>query len=323
MEFNTARKEIEKPSFKYFYIEEFDDDNKLFEVLSEMPNIEEYHHKKLGVNKDINKVNPELRQFYCEPLLNKQQEYHLFRKLNFFKYKAHRYYNWYCRSKLSKNKNLFVEYLKKAHDVRNLLVCCNTRLAAQVYKKRKDLYGDAVDNLLSDCFANIIRAADGFDFRRGFKFSTYCTWVLMNNSLRDYQQDKKFTDMFATNIEDIGSNETGDSEAIEKDLQQEKVISMQKDIFDICNMSITKSLQFFQNLPKSLNKNQLTISDRLLKEITERLYFLNNVGIGYLNLNRSAGTLSGGESQRIRLASQIGSGLTGVLYVLGSLFKTY
>lgn len=233
MEFNTARKEIEKPSFKYFYIEEFDDDNKLFEVLSEMPNIEEYHHKKLGVNKDINKVNPELRQFYCEPLLSKQQEYHLFRKLNFFKYKAHRYYNWYCRSKLSKNKNLFVEYLKKAHDVRNLLVCCNTRLAAQVYKKRKDLYGDAVDNLLSDCFANIIRAADGFDFRRGFKFSTYCTWVLMNNSLRDYQQDKKFTDMFATNIEDIGSNETGDSEAIEKDLQQEKVISMQKDIFDI------------------------------------------------------------------------------------------
>ncbi len=90
----------------------------------------------------------------------------------------------------------------------------------------------------------------------------------------------------------------------------------QKDIFDICNMSITKSLQFFQNLPKSLNKNQLTISDRLLKEITERLYFLNNVGIGYLNLNRSSGTLSGGESQRIRLASQIGSGLTGVLYVL-------
>jgi RNA polymerase sigma factor (sigma-70 family) len=198
-----------------------------------MPNLDDYNKKKSIIIKEINKVSPELRQFYCEPLLSKSQEFHLFRKLNFFKYKAFRFYNWYCKAKLNKLKISFIENLKESHAIRNLIVCCNTRLAAGVYKKRKDLYGDAVDNLLSDCFTNIIKAVDGFDFRRGFKFSTYCTWVLMNNSLRDYQVDKKFTDMFATNIEDIGSNEAGDSEAIEKDLLHEKASSIQKDILSI------------------------------------------------------------------------------------------
>src|SRR5690606_23620122 len=65
-----------------------------------------------------------------------------------------------------------------------------------------------------------------------------------------------------------------------------------------------------------LTEKQMEIARRILKEITDRLRFLNNVGLDYLNLSRSSGTLSGGESQRIRLASQIGSGLTGVLYVL-------
>ena len=69
-------------------------------------------------------------------------------------------------------------------------------------------------------------------------------------------------------------------------------------------------------MPKSLSKQKNEIAYTILKEISERLGFLNNVGLEYLTLSRSAGTLSGGESQRIRLASQIGSGLTGVLYVL-------
>ena len=69
-------------------------------------------------------------------------------------------------------------------------------------------------------------------------------------------------------------------------------------------------------MPKSLNAQQNEIAVRVLKEIRERLTFLIDVGLNYLTLSRSSGTLSGGESQRIRLASQIGSGLTGVLYVL-------
>ncbi|PBN41312.1 excinuclease ABC subunit UvrA [Sphingobium sp. D43FB] len=80
--------------------------------------------------------------------------------------------------------------------------------------------------------------------------------------------------------------------------------------------SVVDALAFFTAMPDKLNDQQNQIARAILKEIVERLGFLNNVGLDYLNLDRTSGTLSGGESQRIRLASQIGSGLSGVLYVL-------
>ncbi len=89
-----------------------------------------------------------------------------------------------------------------------------------------------------------------------------------------------------------------------------------KNISDVAEMSIKAAGAWFKELPQALTAKQREISARILKEINERLGFLNNVGLEYLALSRASGTLSGGESQRIRLASQIGSGLTGVLYVL-------
>ena len=89
-----------------------------------------------------------------------------------------------------------------------------------------------------------------------------------------------------------------------------------KDIAYATHLSVVDALQFFTDLPQHLGDQQNAIAERILKEIVERLGFLNNVGLDYLNLDRTSGTLSGGESQRIRLASQIGSGLSGVLYVL-------
>ena len=88
------------------------------------------------------------------------------------------------------------------------------------------------------------------------------------------------------------------------------------DISETGEMSIRDADQRFRNLPKDLTPKQLEIAERILKEISDRLQFLNAVGLDYLTLGRGSGSLSGGESQRIRLASQIGSGLTGVLYVL-------
>ncbi|MEZ5809910.1 MAG: excinuclease ABC subunit UvrA [Rhizobiaceae bacterium] len=87
-------------------------------------------------------------------------------------------------------------------------------------------------------------------------------------------------------------------------------------IGEITGLSIRAARDWFEALPERLNDKQNEIAGRILKEIRERLRFLNDVGLEYLALSRSSGTLSGGESQRIRLASQIGSGLTGVLYVL-------
>jgi len=89
-----------------------------------------------------------------------------------------------------------------------------------------------------------------------------------------------------------------------------------RDISSVTRLSVVDALAWFTAIPAELTEQQNAIAERILKEILERIGFLNNVGLDYLNLDRTSGTLSGGESQRIRLASQIGSGLSGVLYVL-------
>ncbi len=89
-----------------------------------------------------------------------------------------------------------------------------------------------------------------------------------------------------------------------------------KNIWEVCEMSIDGIFEFMDNLQQGFTNTEHLIADAIVKEINNRLGFLRNVGLNYLTLSRSAGTLSGGESQRIRLATQIGSALSGVLYIL-------
>ena len=99
----------------------------------------------------------------------------------------------------------------------------------------------------------------------------------------------------------------------------EKALAVKIDnchISQITKKSIKECIKWFEEIDKKLNSNQKKIAENIIKEIKDRLIFLNKVGLDYLTLSRASKTLSGGESQRIRLASQIGSGLTGVLYVL-------
>ena len=91
---------------------------------------------------------------------------------------------------------------------------------------------------------------------------------------------------------------------------------LDKSIIDATDLSIEEAVDFFRDLPPKLNEKELSIAKQVLKEVNERLGFLKNVGLGYLSLSRAAKTLSGGEAQRIRLATQIGSNLMGVLYIL-------
>ena len=89
-----------------------------------------------------------------------------------------------------------------------------------------------------------------------------------------------------------------------------------KNIWEVCELSVDKLCAFMDELKEKLTTTEHLIADAIIKEINSRLGFLSNVGLGYLTLTRTASTLSGGESQRIRLATQIGSALTGVLYIL-------
>lgn len=90
----------------------------------------------------------------------------------------------------------------------------------------------------------------------------------------------------------------------------------ERDMSEVTRMSIGDAFAFFDSLPVKLSQRQMTIAERAVKEVGERLRFLEDVGLGYLTLDRNARTLAGGEAQRIRLATQIGSGLMGCLYIL-------
>jgi excinuclease ABC subunit A len=87
-------------------------------------------------------------------------------------------------------------------------------------------------------------------------------------------------------------------------------------VSEVTELSVERAMNWFNSLPEHLSDRQIAIAERAVKEIQERLRFLNDVGLGYLTLNRNARTLAGGEAQRIRLATQIGSGLMGCLYIL-------
>lgn len=107
---------------------------------------------------------------------------------------------------------------------------------------------------------------------------------------------------------------TCDGKRLKKESLHFKVY--EKSIAELAEMDITELQQWFKGLPQHLNEKQSIIARDVLKEISKRIAFLMNVGLDYLTLNRSTGSLSGGEAQRIRLASQIGSQLVGVLYIL-------
>jgi excinuclease ABC subunit A len=94
------------------------------------------------------------------------------------------------------------------------------------------------------------------------------------------------------------------------------VLIAEKNIIEVSNLTIDNCFEFFKTLESKLTEDQNKIAKQIIKEIKERLSFLLNVGLPYLTINRNAATLSGGEAQRIRLATQIGSGLMGVLYIL-------
>ena len=167
-------------------------------------------------------------------------------------------------------------------------------------KQRKLMYGD-------NKIINIFNNYTGFNYNRPFEGVVgFLENKLRKSDIWQREELNKYLSKFS--CEQCKGNRLRE-EALAVKINK-------KNISEITRLSIEKILEWFINLEKNLSDYKKNISKRIVKEIIDRLTFLNNVGLGYLQLSRNSNTLSGGESQRIRLASQIGSGLTGVLYVL-------
>ncbi|MEE3165491.1 MAG: excinuclease ABC subunit A, partial [Pseudomonadota bacterium] len=179
-------------------------------------------------------------------------------------------------------------------------------------KKWKDLSGNIQELLLRGSEEKISFIYD--DGSRTFKTIKNFEGIINNINRRYRQTDSNWMREEFEKYQSISDCKECDGYRLNEEALSVKI--NETHIGEIVLLSIKDIQKWFVNLPKKLTKKENTIAHNIIKEINERLNFLNNVGLGYLTLSRSSGTLSGGESQRIRLASQIGSGLTGVLYVL-------
>jgi excinuclease ABC subunit A len=152
------------------------------------------------------------------------------------------------------------------------------------------------------------------DGARKYKTSNPFEGVVSNMQRRWEETDNQWLREELAQFQSTAMCDACDGHRLKPEALSVKINNLQ--IGEITGMSIDGAVAWFDGLDANLTDKEREIGERILKEITERLKFLKDVGLDYLTLARSSGTLSGGESQRIRLASQIGSGLTGVVYVL-------
>jgi excinuclease ABC subunit A len=152
------------------------------------------------------------------------------------------------------------------------------------------------------------------DGHRSYKTSKPFEGIAINLERRFKETDSNWVRDELSRYQSIDKCEACHGQRLKPEALAVKIAGLT--ISDITAFSIHEAGAWFLGLADILSDKENEIAERILKEINERLGFLNNVGLEYLSLSRTSGTLSGGESQRIRLASQIGSGLTGVLYVL-------
>ena len=203
-EFDKIIEDISRDNFKIYDIPEFNNNKKTkMYVLSEMPDYELYLNNKKKLQERNYNNETEFFQYNTEePLLTKEQEVHLFRKMHYFKYCCKKLLLKYSNKDTRITRKKIIENYCNFQNLRHLIHKANLKLVSQSLKKRRNFYGlNNMDDLFSDAFMNILKAVDNFDYRRGIKFSTFACWCLLNNSLRDHQQNKKFETYNSSNRE--------------------------------------------------------------------------------------------------------------------------
>lgn len=175
-------------TIRYFYHESFDDSKMQKVILGEMPDYDTYQKNLCKMVKIKNqKINPEMYPCYESPLLSFAQEQHLFRQMNYFKYRAKTIIKNLDISSPNESKIKAAEsFIEKATKVRNLISSSNFRLATQIMKHRRSSTEKMeTDSVLSDAYVDVIKAVDYFNWTLGHRFSTYATWVIRKNYFRD------------------------------------------------------------------------------------------------------------------------------------------
>jgi RNA polymerase sigma factor (sigma-70 family) len=196
-----ARQLLEQP-LDYLYHDSFDDPSKEAEILAPMPGALEYEarRREMRAPKD---VPPELAALYEQPLLNREQEAHQFRKMNFLKHKAAKLRERLdpARARIQDLKRV-EELQEQATDIKDHLISCNMRLVVNIAKRHSG-QTDNFFELLSDGNMSLIRAVEKFDYSRGNKFSTYASWAIMKNFARSIPEEKHRRERYVTGHEEL------------------------------------------------------------------------------------------------------------------------
>lgn len=203
-----AQRLLDQP-IEFIHHESFEDPTQEQAIVQPMPGAEEFEEarRKMRVPKD---APPELASLYEMPLLNKDQEQHLFRKMNFLKFKAKQLLE---AMKLPSGKidshavrtqdlDQVEAYLREANSIKDLLINCNMRLVVSIAKRHSG-QTDNFFELLSDGNMSLIRAVEKFDYSRGNKFSTYASWAIMKNFARSIPEEKNRRERYVTGSEEI------------------------------------------------------------------------------------------------------------------------
>ena len=194
--------ELIRQPVDYIYNAEFDDPSRARDMLADMPGLNEFEGKRSGKTPPKD-VPAHMAHLYEWPLLNKEQEQHMFRKMNFLKHQLHRFQSSLDTSKAKVSDMMRVEELKEGiKDCRDLLISCNQRLVYSQAKQKLAL-GESIDDLVSDGNMSLMRAVEKFDYSRGNKFSTYATWAIMKNFARSIPDSKTHKQRYMTGHDEL------------------------------------------------------------------------------------------------------------------------
>jgi RNA polymerase sigma factor (sigma-70 family) len=195
-------KELVRQPVDYMYNPEFDDPARAEAILGPMPGLSDFEAKRVGKSPPKD-VPPHMAHLYEWPLLSKEQEQHLFRKMNFLKHRLHKLQESIDPTKARVGDLIQIEEFKDGiKECRDVLISCNQRL---VYSqaKRQLAPGESIDDLVSDGNMSLMRAVEKFDYGRGNKFSTYATWAIMKNFARSIPDSKTHKQRYVTGHDEL------------------------------------------------------------------------------------------------------------------------